>query len=245
MTKKLLGRIHRVQTGITGLETAIILIAFVVVAAVFAYTVLSAGLFSTQKSQEAVHSGLEETRSTLELRAGVTALRTVTANVFRSGGGALTGEAVDVVTRVKFIISTALDGESISLRPSYTGDTSGITPSIPDEHTTVISLVDQNVNLTDLAWTVTWLGDDNGDYLLDSQERAEITVWLVNNDSGTYKLGAPGSTVFFSDDEDTAAPTQLLDTNHEFTIQVKPESGATLTVERTTPAYLDPVMDLH
>ena len=39
----------RSEKGITGLETAIILIAFVVVAAVFAYTALSAGLFSTQK----------------------------------------------------------------------------------------------------------------------------------------------------------------------------------------------------
>jgi flagellin FlaB len=59
------------EKGITGLETAIILIAFVVVAAVFAYTALSAGLFSTQKSQEAVYSGLKEAQSTLELRGGV------------------------------------------------------------------------------------------------------------------------------------------------------------------------------
>ncbi len=34
------------QRGITGIETAIILIAFVIVASVFAYVVLSAGLFS-------------------------------------------------------------------------------------------------------------------------------------------------------------------------------------------------------
>jgi len=34
-------KIHRGQKGITGLETAIILIAFVVVAAVFAYTAQS------------------------------------------------------------------------------------------------------------------------------------------------------------------------------------------------------------
>ena len=33
------------ERGITGLETAIILIAFVVVASVFAYAVLTAGLF--------------------------------------------------------------------------------------------------------------------------------------------------------------------------------------------------------
>ncbi|GEM_PF-713411 len=71
MLKRFLKRIHSRQKGITGLETAIILIAFVVVAAVFAYTVLSAGLFATQKSSEAVYSGLEEARSSLELKGSV------------------------------------------------------------------------------------------------------------------------------------------------------------------------------
>ncbi|MEE8471631.1 MAG: archaellin/type IV pilin N-terminal domain-containing protein [Dehalococcoidia bacterium] len=73
MIKRLLGRIFREEKGITGLETAIILIAFVVVAAVFAYTVLSAGLFSSQKGQEAVYAGLEETRSTMEMKGSVVA----------------------------------------------------------------------------------------------------------------------------------------------------------------------------
>jgi flagellin-like protein len=69
--KKFFKNIYKEQKGITGLETAIILIAFVVVAAVFAYTVLSAGLFSTQKSQEAVYSGLQETQNTLVVKGGV------------------------------------------------------------------------------------------------------------------------------------------------------------------------------
>jgi archaeal flagellin FlaB len=69
--KKFFKQIYKEQKGITGLETAIILIAFVVVAAVFAYTVLSAGLFSTQKSQEAVYSGLQETQNTLVVKGGV------------------------------------------------------------------------------------------------------------------------------------------------------------------------------
>ncbi|MFH1141757.1 MAG: archaellin/type IV pilin N-terminal domain-containing protein, partial [Chloroflexota bacterium] len=68
---KQLWRLHREQRGITGLETAIILIAFVVVASVFAYTVLSAGIFSAEKGKEAIHSGLEEARSSMELLGGV------------------------------------------------------------------------------------------------------------------------------------------------------------------------------
>ena len=40
--------LYRDQRGITGLETAIVLIAFVVVASVFAFAVLSTGLLSSE-----------------------------------------------------------------------------------------------------------------------------------------------------------------------------------------------------
>jgi flagellin-like protein len=68
-----LGSFRRDQRGITGLETAIILIAFVVVASVFAYTVLSAGIFSSEKGKEAVHAGLEQARGSMELVGAVKA----------------------------------------------------------------------------------------------------------------------------------------------------------------------------
>ena len=61
----------RDQAGITGLETAIILIAFVVVASVFAFTVLSTGIFSAERGKETVYAGLEEARGTLEPRGGM------------------------------------------------------------------------------------------------------------------------------------------------------------------------------
>ncbi len=73
MLQKLVNRVYKGQKGITGLETAIILIAFVVVAAVFAYTVLSAGLFTTQKSQQAGYSGIQEARSSVTVKGDVIA----------------------------------------------------------------------------------------------------------------------------------------------------------------------------
>lgn len=57
--------------GFTGLEAAIVLIAFVVVAAVFSYVVLGAGFFTTQKSQEVVHTGVQQASSTLEIAGNV------------------------------------------------------------------------------------------------------------------------------------------------------------------------------
>jgi len=41
--RKLVERLHRKEEGITGLETAIVMIAFIMVASVFSYVVVSAG----------------------------------------------------------------------------------------------------------------------------------------------------------------------------------------------------------
>ncbi|MEN6610958.1 MAG: archaellin/type IV pilin N-terminal domain-containing protein [Methanoregulaceae archaeon] len=55
----------------TGLEAAIVLIAFVVVAAVFSYVVLSAGFFTTQKSQQVVQTSMQQASSSLEVVGNV------------------------------------------------------------------------------------------------------------------------------------------------------------------------------
>ena len=61
------------ERGITGLETAIVLIAFVVVSSVFAFSVLSTGLFSSDQARLTIQSGLKETQGTLSLRGAVIA----------------------------------------------------------------------------------------------------------------------------------------------------------------------------
>jgi len=55
------------DNAFTGLEAAIVLIAFVVVAAVFSYVVLGSGFLTTQKSQEVVHAGVATASSTIQL----------------------------------------------------------------------------------------------------------------------------------------------------------------------------------
>ena len=73
---KALVNLHRGQRGMTGLETAIILIAFVTVASVLAYSVLSAGIFSAEKGKETVYSGLEQAQSTMEVKGSVLGIST-------------------------------------------------------------------------------------------------------------------------------------------------------------------------
>jgi flagellin FlaB len=141
------------EKGITGLETAIILIAFVVVAAVFAYTALSAGLFSTQKSQEAVYSGLKEAQSTLELKGGVVAV------------AGTPGDA-GTVSEVRFVVSCVLGGSPLDFTE-------------PPNNVVVINYSDGVQTADNLDWSISKLGNADEDLLLEGQERFEITVDLT------------------------------------------------------------------
>ena len=160
MLKKQAGKMQRDERGITGLETSIILIAFVVVASVFAYTVLSAGISSSQKAPEAVYTGLEQARSTLELKGEVVAKANATA-----------------VTEVIFSVSNALDGEAIDLT-----DTSSA------QNVTVISYSASTERTEELNWTASPLGWSDNDDLLEAGEMFEITVDMTGADEaiGTY-----------------------------------------------------------
>jgi len=136
----------REERGITGLETAIVLIAFVVVAAVFAFVVLSTGLFSAERGKETVYAGLQKTRGSMELTGGVIAT---------SDGTALTD--------VSFGLTLAAGGDAVNLDSTDTSNT------------TVISYIDSAVNTADMDYTTTEVVGD-GDGLLEAGELAQVSI---------------------------------------------------------------------
>jgi len=69
-----LKNLHKGQRGMTGLETAIILIAFVTVASVLAYSVLSAGIYSAERGKATVYQGLASAQATLQIQGSVIGL---------------------------------------------------------------------------------------------------------------------------------------------------------------------------
>jgi len=69
------------EEAFTGLEAAIVLIAFVVVAAVFSYVVLGAGFFTTQKSQEVVYAGVSSAASNIVVKGDVYGIRNNTSDI--------------------------------------------------------------------------------------------------------------------------------------------------------------------
>ena len=234
--------LERNQRGITGLETAIILIAFVVVASVFSFTVLSTGIFSSERSKETVHAGLEEVTSSIEPRGSVTA--------FRGRDGS--GSGTETIFKVSMVVSQSLGGEPLDLTPPYSADDASEDPDIVSgaQNKTIITYTDLNQHLSDVPWSINWLGYSNGDNILDPGEKAELTVWLfdrlnavssADSDSsiGLMDGASPGGA------GGMASTSTALGVNDEFTIEVQPPSGAVVTIQRTLPGRLTTVVDLN
>lgn len=207
------------EKGITGLETAIILIAFVVVAAVFAYTTLSAGLFSTQKSQEAVYSGLKEARATLELKGNVIA----TANESGASGR---------VQQVSFIVANVLGGEAIDFTEPDAAAGNGGVADTNSNNKVVINYIDEAQTVNDLYWQIEKLGGSDTDDLLETNEKFKVTI-------GSDTAGANGGNLI------DALSTQNLNINTEFSLIVQTPIGAVLEIERTIPPFMDTIMNLR
>ncbi|NQW17884.1 MAG: hypothetical protein HQ478_10415 [Chloroflexi bacterium] len=230
----------RGQRGITGLETAIILIAFVVVASVFAFTILSSGVFAAERAKESIHAGLRDTRSSITSRG--------TTRAFTGYDASNTA----AVYKVSFAVANAVSGQPVDLTPPYTADGTSTDPDISTgaEYVTVVSYSDETQYMPDVPWTITFVGSNNGDNLLEQGETAEITVWLMDRDTGTTVTSS--SSVAIMDGTSNGGGTggvgstaTLLVKNRSFSIEMKPPRGAIISVDRTTPASLKTVMQLR
>ncbi len=220
------------QHGITGLETAIILIAFVVVASVFAFTVLSTGIFSSERSKETVFSGIQEAQSTLEPRGSLIAY-----------SGKI--GATSTIFKMSFLLSNAVAGEPVDLTPGYDTDDAVDDPDTiaGAKQVTVISYRDKNQFLADVPWTVSWPGDDDGDSLVENNEKAEVTVWILARDTTVTDVTSNSSVKILTNG--ISSDANILEANDEFTLEIKPPSGAVLNIKRRLPSQFDTVMDLN
>jgi len=185
-----LNRLMKDERGITALETAIILIAFVVVAAIFAFTVLSTGTFLTERSKEAAYAGLQEVRGSMELKGSV---------VLESTG-----------QNMVFNLATVAGGSSVDLsKVKITYRDSAANTEIAYDTATTVS--NGKWVATDLASTPAAVT------ILTSGNLAKITVYLPTAQTA----------------------------NHVFALEIKPPTGGVLQIERTCPAKIDAVTDLH
>ncbi len=133
-------RKFRKKRGLTGIETAIILIAFVIVAAAFAFAILNVGFQTTQKSQSVISEGMLQASSSIELVGAVIAKGSTTTNN---------------VTYLEFTIQLSPGMTQVDLSPgklivSWFGDVYSMNIYSNDTNTTAVTITALTPGDTDL-----------------------------------------------------------------------------------------------
>lgn len=180
----------------TGLESAIVLTAFVVVAAVFSYVVLGAGFTTSDTAKKTIDEGVKQTTSSVEL-------------------------AGDVIAKSN---SSKVDHILVTLQL-----TAGQSPvdigADSNAGMLIVSYADNKTYSSSVDWTKNFVGDNDGDSILEQHEKVELT------------FNVPADSMLMSGNS-----TDVV--NREFRMEIKPKIGAIVPITRVTPPQLDAVMVL-
>jgi flagellin FlaB len=159
------------DAGFTGLEAAIVLIAFVVVAAVFSYVMLGAGFFTSQKSNEVVHTGVDMATSSVQTSGNIVAagssgaVQNITMTLQLTAGN-------NPIDLSKTIISFQDNNQYVA--DAWDG---------ADLWSTTNS--DWSATNSTTGEGISWI-HANGDNLLDQGELAQITIPVTSTDNALF-----------------------------------------------------------
>lgn len=216
-------RLFKNRRGIVGVEAAIVLIAFIIVAAALSYVVINMGFYTTQKTKEVMQSGLEESLCALQLDGSISAKTDSQAYIewlilpvkLSAGRGEMDLKNGSLVVSVYLPNATLLN--------VYNGAYLG---ADADCDLLIKNLSQQyKMNETDMAMFA--LYNDDGDTCLEPTEKAFLVIHL-----NSTVTGLPGV-------RHTVADYEVVK------IEVKGAKGAALSVVRTAPggmpqkAYID------
>ena len=143
--------IRKDERAFTGLEAAIVLTAFIVVAAVFSYVVLNAGFFTTQEAKSTIHTGITQATSSVELAGDVIGY----------------GDAGEL-NYVTFYLRLTAGKTPVNINETLLTFTTSEKHSVLSKNTTAAN--------SNGEWTFSWIGDTDNDNLLEKNEKVEITA---------------------------------------------------------------------
>ena len=190
-------KIFNKDEGFTGLEAAIVLIAFVVVAAVFSYVVLGAGFFTTQKAQEVVYSSVDMASSSME----------VLGNVYGNGTVDPSTPSNCRIDGIQFVVGLTAGGASVDLANTnlvFSGP-QGLrdlkrNEKIDATSTNVIDTL-EHARGTEFMWTIIDITNGDTGSLLDNQKQVTIYAQLDDeaihpNDAFSLEIKPPVGTSY-------------------------------------------------
>jgi len=203
------------RKGITGIETAIILTAFVITASAFSFVILNVGFLTSDKAQTTVISGMKETTANIIADSGVTGYFSNTT----------TGDQDEVcLEEVRFYIKLAQGHEPVDC----SDDSLIITYTNERGHAILYSDRFRNGTIT----TITTVTGDS-DSLLELGEKMQIYIDFRRINSSDVKPEPANHKDVYAKPYETIR------------LELRPIVGAVLTIEKEIPAVNAPVMTLR
>jgi len=228
---------HRhTHRGIIGIESAIVLIAFVIVAAALAFVVLNMGFATTQKAKTTIISSLSEASSGIAISGKVTAIANVPA---------------DNVNATSIPLKITSGGDSINLDNS-TVSIKYLSNTVEYDNILVATLTDRTYGNLSQAfqsahdnvgiWQFPGPGlGFNAVNATSNPNTSAIIYWTVSSQNPPNAILEQGEhAVIGIAYRDLDKPIGL----DKIRIEVLLSSGATLTVERNIPNLTSTVTDL-
>lgn len=230
------------ERGIASLDTAIVMISLIVVGALITFALLSTSLFGAEETKGAALGGLREAQGSVVIRGGALAIRG-SVDVDADNVILISSTSTDqnAIVTVKFLVTGSTPESVIDLTPPYTFNSAGTDPDASGlSPMSVMSFVTEDVSINEAAWSVAFVGANDGDYFLEVGEKAEITLWLQTQDitNSLWDLGAGVGDPFLD------LATELLQTDMPFEIGFD-VGGGVITLGRTTPGSLDSIVFLE
>ena len=177
----LLRCIRKNKRAIVGIEAAIVLIAFVVIAAAMAYVVINMGFYSAQQAKSTIDKGIGEATSALTLdgflvgKTNGTSIQWIAIPVKLAVGQSEVDMASDTVV-------IAVVGTDFALSNIYSGATNTTTANVE----TLMTEVGTGSTTAGNATCYIFNDDGNGDTVLKQNEKAYIILYLGGNTLANY-----------------------------------------------------------
>jgi len=177
----LLRCIRKNKRAIVGIEAAIVLIAFVVIAAAMAYVVINMGFYSAQQAKSTIDKGIGEATSALTLdgflvgKTNGTSIQWIAIPVKLAVGQSEVDMASDTVV-------IAVVGSDFALSNIYSGAEDSSTKSLQ------ALMFDVNASDGSVAHAKCYIFNDDGntDTVLKQNEKAYIILYLGANTLANY-----------------------------------------------------------
>ena len=166
------------KRAIVGLEAAIILIAFVIIAAVFSFMVINQGLFATEQGKTVIQAGIQQASTPLAVD-GTIFVKT------NADGTNVTGLLIPVKTYGVKYVSMITNTTVVTLKiggNAWSNVYAGVSATNATGDTFTTLLGNTTVNTAKL-----FVQNSNGDQALDSSEKGYIVISLSDVDAALVR----------------------------------------------------------